>query len=286
MLINEVLQQAEKACNDASKDAHPARLLLMHVLNFESYELFANLDSEIDPDKKNEFETLLKRYVSENEPVQYIIGYEYFAGRNLYVDAGALIPRPETEELVYEILFLIDEHFPVEEYQKIKMADVGTGSGAIAVSLAAEEPRVEMIATDISEDALGVARKNANAYAENISFITGDMLQPLIDAKVQLDILVSNPPYIPVEEDVQDIVKENEPHVALFGGDDGLFFYRKIIENASKVVKKRSLIAFEMGFDQGDRLMALAKEYFPKATIYVKKDMQNKDRMLFIENNL
>ena len=286
MTIEKLLRTAEEQCERAGMDIHPARLLLMDVLQVESYQLFAQMPDEVTEEHAEAFAALLHKYTEEKIPVQYILGYEYFAGRNLFVDAGALIPRPETEELVYEVLFKIDAHFPESTYETISMADIGTGSGAIAVSLAAEEPRIQMIATDISEEALEVAKKNAKTYAETVTFAVGDMLQPLIDQGIQLDFLVSNPPYIPVDEDVQEIVKENEPHVALFGGNDGLFFYKKILSNAAKILKPRNMLAFEIGYDQAERLMAFAQECFPEATIYVKKDMQGKDRMLFIENNL
>lgn len=285
MTIAELLHQAEIRCSNANKDEHPARLLLMHLLGMESYELFAAMDEKIKPELENQYFTELARYIDANEPIQYIIGYEYFAGRNLFVDAGALIPRPETEELVYEILFLLDQDFANEDdYPTIRAVDVGTGSGAIAISLAAEEPRIEMIATDISEDALQVAKKNAQAYAPNLTFMVGDMLAPLIEQNIEVDVLISNPPYIPQTELVQDIVLENEPHVALFGGDDGLYFYRIILENAHKVLaKEQYLLAFEIGYDQAERLLVLAREHFPSADIWIKQDMQEKDRMLFIK---
>jgi protein-(glutamine-N5) methyltransferase, release factor-specific len=283
MTIAEILAKAEQLCRDKNKEEHPARMLLMDRLNLESYELFAAMDETPKEEIITEYFQTLSCYLEQNEPIQYILGYEYFAGRNLFVDAGALIPRPETEELVYEILFLIDQEFPETDYPQIACADVGTGSGAIAVSLAAEEPRVDMVATDISEDALIVAKKNASAFASKIQFFVGDMLQPLIENDITLDILVSNPPYIPQAEIVQDIVSENEPHIALFGGSDGLYFYRILLENAHTVINKdHFLLAFEIGFDQAERLIALAQTNFPTARVWVKQDLQGKDRMLFV----
>jgi len=285
MTVGEVLNKAESLCENAGKSTHPARLLLMHLLQSESYELFAKLDEIMTPELVAEFFAEFSRYVEKNEPIQYIIGYEYFAGRNLFVDKGALIPRPETEELVYEIIFILDEYFSVEQgYKKINVADIGTGSGAIAVSVAKDVPTVEMIATDISIDALTVAKRNAAEYELDIKFMVGDMLDPLISAGIKLDVLLSNPPYIPATENVQAIVKDNEPNVALFGGDDGLFFYRKIIENAHKILNPNAyLIAFEIGFDQAERLVKLAKANFPNAKIWIKQDLQGRDRMLFIQ---
>ena len=286
MRITEILKKAESLCEIAEKDVHPARLLMMDMLGVESFELYAMLEDKQTEKFVLEYFEKLNRYVVQNEPIQYIIGYEYFAGRNLYVDNGALIPRPETEELVYEVLFLLDQMFEDElSYPKIQAADIGTGSGAIAVSLAAEEPRVSMIATDISEEALAVAKKNAAAYDLDVQFIAGNMLDPLIAQDIKLDVLVSNPPYIPINETVQDIVFENEPHVALFGGNNGLYFYRIILENAHKVLKKdKYLLAFEIGFDQAERLLEIAHANFADAEIWVKQDMQGKDRMLFIKS--
>lgn len=287
MKIGEVLTSAEALCEQKQKDTHPVRLFLMDVCNLESYQLYAALEDDIAEDFLVKFNHNLSRYLDQNEPVQYIIGYEYFAGRNLIVKPGALIPRPETEELVYEVLFLIDEYFTVEQgYLELQVADVGTGSGAIAISVAADELRVKMYATDISSEALEVAQLNAQKLDLPLQVFQGDMLAPLIEQQVKLDILISNPPYIPNEENVQDIVKENEPHVALFGGLDGLDFYRSILTNAHKVLKAEYLVAFEIGWDQAESLVELAKHNFPDAKIWVKKDMQNKDRMLFISNKM
>lgn len=285
MKISEVLAQAEQRCLQANREEHPARLLLMDILKLESYQLFAQLEQDMPAEKQQHYFEQLNRYVEHNEPIQYIIGYEYFAGRNLFVSPGALIPRPETEELVHELLFMIDTYFTEEAgYQTIEAVDIGTGSGAIAISIAAEEARVRMRATDISEEALLVAKKNADIFDLNIELFCGDMVKPLIENGVKVDLLISNPPYIPIAEDVQSIVKDNEPHVALFGGADGLQFYRSILEDAKYVLKDNYLLAFEIGYDQAERLISFAKEQFPDATIFVKKDMQQKDRMLFIHN--
>lgn len=110
------------------------------------------------------------------------------------------------------------------------MCDVGTGSGAIAISLALEEPKLKVYATDISDLALTVAKENANNLKADVEFLVGDMLQPLIEKNLKVDIFVSNPPYIPQEQEIEAVVKDNEPHVALFGGNDGLYFYRKILK--------------------------------------------------------
>jgi len=284
MIVGEVLKQAEALCLAADKEPHAARLLLMDRLNLESYELYAALDQKLRPEVVESYFETLDRYVKHNEPMQYILGHAYFAGRELFVDERVLIPRPETEELAYEVILHMDELFDdTDRYPCINCADVGTGSGALAVTLVAEEPRVQMYATDISEEALIVARKNAESFAPNITFLVGDMLQPLIEQGIILDVLVSNPPYIPAQEDVAAIVVDNEPHVALFGGEDGLDFYRIILEQAKYVLAPdQYLIAFEIGHDQAERLTALAQEHCVGADIWVQQDIQGRDRMLFI----
>lgn len=285
MTIKEMLQQAEVLLDANGSERSIAKILLIDALQMESYEILMNLDSVVDAQKEAIFLGNLTRFIEKKEPVQYILGYEYFMGRNFQVSEAVLIPRPETEELVYNVLDIIDEYF--ETYECIRCCDVGTGSGAISVSLAAECDNVQMIATDISEEALSIARKNAQAFAPQVTFLAGDMVQPLVESGTQVDIFISNPPYIPVEENVDAIVKGNEPHVALFGGNDGLYFYRKIFDQVHDILApERNVLAFEMGYDQGDRLRELAQVHFPEAVIEVVQDINGKDRMLFIYNNI
>ena len=198
----------------------------------------------------------------------------------MIVNEDVLIPRPETEELCANILARMDEWFV--DNQSIACADVGTGSGAIAIVLAKEEPKVHMMATDISEEAVVTARKNAENNEADIEFVTGDMLQPLIEKGIKLDVLVSNPPYIPQEEVMEKSVVDFEPHVALFGGEDGLKFYREIFKNCKKVLKEKAFMAFEMGWDQRERMSKLVEEMLPGCEYEILKDMNGKDRMLFV----
>lgn len=285
MTIQQMLRAAEQQLDQNGSERSLAKILLVDALEMESYEILMRLDEAVEPAKQAKFEANLARFIEHNEPVQYIIGYEYFMGRNFHVSDAVLIPRPETEELVYNVLDIIDDYFA--DYEQVRCCDVGTGSGAISVSLAAEAPQVTMVATDISESALVVAKQNAADFAPQVQFLAGDMVQPLVEAGVEVDIFISNPPYIPVEEAVDALVKDNEPHVALFGGNDGLYFYHEIFAHVKKILApKRNVLAFEMGYDQGERLSALAKVHFPDAVIEVKKDINGKDRMLFIYNNI
>ena len=139
-----------------------------------------------------------------------------------------------------------------------------------------------MRATDISEEALKTAKQNAELNEAEIEFTAGDMLKPLIEQGVKLDVLISNPPYIPAHEKMEKSVVDFEPHVALFGGEDGLFFYREIFRDCQKVLKPRSFMAFEMGWDQREHMSALLKEYLPEARFEILKDMNGKDRMLMV----
>ncbi len=220
----------------------------------------------------------------KGSPLGHVLGFEWFYGYRFHVGPDVLIPRPETEELVANVLAAYDEYFSSAE--NVTAADIGTGSGAIAISIKKEEKNIHMMATDISERAVAVAKQNAEENDAVVGFMVGDMLQPLIDRNLKVDILISNPPYIPQEEEMEHSVVDYEPHVALFGGEDGLKFYRIIFENASKVLKERAVMAFEMGYNQKEALSAEARKYFPDAKIEVLKDMSGKNRMLFIYINL
>lgn len=168
--------------------------------------------------------------------------------------------------------------------KKVDVVDVGTGSGAIAIALCKEEPAFRIKATDISETALEVAKENAKQNDAQIEFLVGDMLEPLIANKYRFDILVSNPPYIPDDEYVEEIVKNNEPSVALFGGKDGMHFYEIILRDASKVLNPTNIIAFEHSYSKKNEMVELAKKYFPKSEITSIKDLNGKDRFTIIVN--
>ena len=245
-------------------------------------EFFANLNKEIPADLLKTFDDALDKYLNEKIPVQHIIGYSWFYGYKMKVSNKVLIPRPETEELVGYVLSYYDEVF---DGKKVDVIDVGTGSGAIAIALACEESNMCVSASDISAEAVEVAEENAKNNNANVKFYVGDMLQPFIDNNYKVDILVSNPPYIPDEEYVEDIVKNNEPNVALFGGSDGMYFYDIILSNASKVVKEKSIIAFEHSHLKGKEMIEISKKYFPNAKVELIKDLNGKDRFTIIVNN-
>ncbi len=274
---NDLLNEYKKVFNDKET----LRAFLFELCNEYDINLYMEKDNEADIRVVNRFIDGVNK-LKENEPLNYVLGYSYFYGYKMLVDKNVLIPRFETEELVGLVLSKYDEYF---NGQKITLADVGTGSGAIAIALKKEEDNLRVYASDISDDALVVAKRNAQNNKADITFMQGSMLDPLIENNIKLDILVSNPPYIKQDEVLESSVKDYEPHVALFGGDDGLKFYRMIFEKAHLVMKDKGLLFFEMGYDQKENLTALAREHFKNADIEVFKDINKKDRMLFIKLN-
>lgn len=275
----QVLKKYQSQMNDLGLGEQSALLYLLELANMEAHNLYMEYDSEMDDDLLHRYEEGMKRLLNK-EPLGHVLGFEWFYGYRFQVNGDVLIPRPETEELVANVLAYYDEMF---EGKDVVAADIGTGSGAIAISLKKEEDHLQMYASDISEKAICVAKENAHQLEADVNFLVGDMLQPLIDQNIKLDILISNPPYIPSEEVMEESVVNFEPHVALFGGSDGLKFYRMIFERAHEVLKEKAFLAFEMGYNQKEALTSLAKEYFPNGEIEVIKDLSGKNRMLFIK---
>ena len=256
----QVLREAKERLYAAGQGEQAAQLLMLELANLEAHNLYMEYDEEVPQDLLEAFEAGIRR-MEQGEPLGHVLGFEWFYGYRFKVNPDVLIPRPETEELVANILAAYDECF---DGQDVDVIDVGTGSGAIAIALRKEEAHLQVTASGISEQAVAVARKNAADNAADVTFLTGDMLEPFIEAGIRCDILVSNPPYIPVHEQMEHSVVDFEPHVALFGGEDGL----------------------KLGYDQGERLRALAKEHFPDARVEIIKDLSGKNRMLFVYHNL
>ncbi len=273
----DILRINEQYATDNSKEDSSVKILLLHFSNMDSGELLMHLDEEMPEMLYKDFLYAVDRYIIHNIPVQHIVGYEYFFGYKFIVNGDVLIPRFETEELVANLLMLYDDVF---NGKKVEVVDVGTGSGCLAVTLDVEEQNMHVTATDISLKALEVAKENNKVLKGNVTFLQGDMLEPLKGKRY--DILVSNPPYIPNDEFVEDLVKVNEPHIALFGGEDGLDFYRQIIEGAKEHLNNQFIIAFEHAFNKAKQLRKIIEEHFSDVEIIQKKDMQGKDRMTFV----
>ena len=275
---NNLIHKYKKTFIEKGLSPETVKLFLFELCNEEKVNLYLEMDNEVKESINNKFEEGIKRLLND-EPLNYVLGYSYFYGYKLIVNEDVLIPRCETEELVCLVLSKYDEYF---KGQKINICDVGTGSGAIAIALKKEEDNLNVYASDISEKALEIAKMNAKNNDANINFLCGSMLEPYIENNIKVDILVSNPPYIKTVETIEASVYDYEPHVALFGGSDGLKFYKDIFENALKIVNENGMLFFEMGYDLGNALKDLASQYFPNANIEVLKDMNNKDRMLMI----
>ena len=273
----EVLNINEKYALDNFKEDSGVKLLLLHFSKLSNADLLLSMDQQFPEVEYKEFLYGVDRYVTQNIPVQHIIGYEYFYGHKFVVSQDVLIPRYETEELVANVLMMYDDVF---DGQEVEVLDLGTGSGCLSVTLDIEEENMTVTATDISEKALTVAKKNNSSLQGNVEFLQGDMLEPLKGRK--FDIIVSNPPYIPNKEYVEGLVKDNEPDVALFGGEDGLDFYRIIISGAAELLNEKFIVAFEHAYDKAKELKKIIKKHFKDVQIIQKKDMQGKDRMTFI----
>lgn len=277
MNYHNLLKQASDRAVALDKESSAALIILEHASGLSSQQLYLNMNATVDTAIIDRFNSELNKYLIDNIPVQYIVGYSSFYGYDFIVNKDVLIPRPETEELVENILYRYDTFF---KGQKIDVADVATGSGCIGITLAKEEPNMKVVVTDISAEALVVCKQNAAKIGVDIEMLCGDMVEPLKGRK--FDILVSNPPYIPDSEIVMPLVKDNEPNIALFGGSDGLKFYRVILSNCKELLKDRAIIAFEHGYDKKEEIIALAKTYFKDSKVEVLKDLEGRDRMTFI----
>ncbi|MGA9225470.1 MAG: peptide chain release factor N(5)-glutamine methyltransferase [Mesobacillus sp.] len=280
--IFEALNWASSFLKEHHREEYAGELLLRHFSGLSRTSMLAMMRDDLDAGVWDILQKAVKRH-AEGEPIQYIIGSEEFYGRSFEVNDHVLIPRPETEELVYGTLKRLVKLFP--EGHPVELVDVGTGSGAISVTLKLEKPVLKVTAIDLSEDALGVARKNAATLGAEIDFIHGDLLQPLILQGKKVDAVISNPPYIPIadQEWMSDIVTEHEPHMALFAGEDGLDLYRRFMDELPLVLKERALVGFEIGAGQGEAVAALLKNTFPHANIEIVFDINGKDRMVFAE---
>lgn len=251
------------------------QLIMCHVLNIDRLKLILDQNQEISESDYKKYMALVEER-AKGRPVQYIISEQEFMGLDFYVDERVLIPRGDTEVLVEAI---------IEKYKfsKCKFAEVGTGSGAIAVSLVKHLEKAEGISLDISEDALEVARINAstNGVLDRLKLVKSDVFSNLDAEKQSLDFIVSNPPYIPSEvvDTLHIRVKNFEPHMALDGGDDGLDFYRQIVDESRYYLKEHGMVFFEVGHDQSDDVSKLFEDSGYK-DVYTIKDLQGFERVV------
>ena len=226
---------------------------------------------------EDNLEEAIKR-LEKGEPVQYIVGDVDFYGNIIKVNKNVLIPRRETEELVEKTMELIKKLFP---NQNISILDIGTGSGCIPITLKKYFPNNNINAIDISQEALKVAVDNSLSNNVNINFIQSNLFE---NVSGKYHCIISNPPYIKENEEIMDIVKNNEPHLALYAPNEGLYFYEEILKEANKYLEDKFIIAFEIGETQGQDIINIAGKYFPNSKIILEKDLQHLDRFIFVIN--
>lgn len=251
-----------------------AERLLRHLLKWDRARFFAHDLEAFPPPLWGAFERLVKAR-GAGVPLQHLVETQEFYGRAFHVNGDVLIPRPETEGLVEAVLGQADAMW---RGRACAAADIGTGSGAIAVTLAAERPHWHVTATDISAAALRTARRNAERHAVDarIQFLQGDALSPLIRRRTRVDLVASNPPYIP-SADIGALaveVRKHEPRLALDGGRDGLDVYRRIVSGLPRVMKEaQGLVAFEVGIGQSGHVAEMLKTFRPGGKIRIIPDL-------------
>ncbi|MDA1536855.1 MULTISPECIES: peptide chain release factor N(5)-glutamine methyltransferase [Bacillus] len=281
MRVYEALKWASSFLQENGRDKNAGEIVLCYVLKTNRTGLLMNMREEITAEQEKSFAEFIHKHV-EGIPIQYMIGHEMFYGRSFFVNEEVLIPRPETEELIVGVLERIERHFGDE---KLHVADIGTGSGAISITLALENKNLHVYTVDIAQESIEVAKENAKTLGAEVTFYHGDLLSPFYETGQKLDVVVSNPPYIPEEDwcGLSPVVKEHEPKRALVGGEDGLDFYRRFMEELPNVLQKKAIVAFEIGVGQGEDVKGLLQQAFPHAHVEVIFDINGKDRMVFAE---
>ena len=254
-----------------------SRLLMQSILNQTRQYVIVNDMEELEKNKEEQYFSAIK-ILKKGIPIEHITHQKEFMKLNFFVDKNVLIPRQDTEILVEEVIKI------AQKTNAKKILDLCTGSGAIAVSLAKYLPQSEITAIDISNDALKIAKKNAvsNHVENQITFISSDMFTNLNEEK--FDIIVSNPPYIKTNViDNLDIQVKNEPHIALDGGKDGLYFYKKIINESYQYLKYKGFLCLEIGFDQKIDVIEIIENTNNFDRTYSKKDLYDNDRIIITQ---
>jgi len=272
MKIEELLVYGKSHCH-----SDHTKILLAELLNLNPLELLNHLEDEVEEDKTE----LYKREIlalEKGEPLQYVMGNVNFYGNKFMINKNVLIPRFETEELVENTLNYINKYFT----EPVDIIDLGCGSGVIGLTLKKKLSTASVDLIDISEKALEVTTKNSQNLGIKVNIYQSDMFS---NVNKKYDVIISNPPYIKTEEEIEEIVRENEPHLALYAGSDGLDCYKKILQNVKNHMKEKCIIAFEIGMSQANDIINLVKENLDNVRIEVKKDMSQKDRMIFIFKN-
>lgn len=283
MKIFEIIEKANNELNklDIEDGSLKVKILLSSLLNVKKEYLMINSNEEVLCNIENDFFTKLE-LIKKNYPIQYIVNKQSFYGYDFFVNENVLIPQPDTEILVDEVINFLKELKNIDSNKKVNVLDLCTGSGIIGICIKkALGEFVNVFASDISDKALEVANINEKRLDASISFIKSDIFGNFSEEFFNnFDVIVSNPPYIRTE--VIDTLSEevkNEPFIALDGKDDGLYFYRIIIDEGRKYLKENGKIFFEIGYDQKEEVMNLFENYKYKE-IYSKKDFSDNDRIV------
>ena len=278
MTIREILiKYMEKLSSISDTPKLDTEILLQKALgDVDRLYIQLNLDKKLSDEELKCFNEMINDRLN-GRPIAYIVKNREFMALDFYVEEGVLIPRPDTEPLVEEVIELS------KGMKDVTIVDIGTGSGAISVSLAKYIKNSYVYSLDISDKALSIGKKNAvnNEVDDKIEFIKSDVFTGIKDRNLKLDIIVSNQPYIK-KEDIKTLhkqVKDYEPYIALEGGEDGLDFYRTITEESLKYLKSNGILAFEVGHDQANDVCTIMKNHGYKK-IYTKKDLQGIDRVV------
>ena len=275
MKLAQIFKDFEEKLIAQGEEAESLSFVYRSLKNLSFTDFVFALQQEISEEERQFVEDIYRK-LANHIPAQYIIGLAEFFGMQLKVDERVLIPRPETEELVELIL-------AENPKENLKVLDIGTGSGAIALALAKNRPDWTITASDISQDALDLASKNAEFQNLNIFLKKSDCFSEISS---KYDIIVSNPPYISRrdESEVGLNVLHSEPHLALFADEDGLAIYRRIAEEAKDYLNDGGKIYLEIGYKQGQSVPALFKENFPEKRVRTLKDQFGQDRMVVVDD--
>ena len=266
----------EQALIYAKKEIHSdhAKILLGDLLNLNPLELLVHLNDEVPEDKMKIYTKEIEA-IKNDKPIQYVLGHVNFYGQDFYINENVLIPRFETEELVENTISIAKSLFT----NPVEILDIGCGSGVIGLTLEKKLSTKTVDLVDISEKALEVTNKNCGNLNSKANIIRNNFLEGI---EKKYDLIISNPPYIRENEEIEQIVKDNEPNIALYAGKDGLDCYRNILTNVKNNMKEKCIIAFEIGYKQAQQIKDLINKYLEDVKIIVKKDMSDKDRMIFI----